>query len=120
MKTLLNTNTTSKFIVAVNQINNSKTLLPHVLYLKMEELAVVSTKPFQKIINSKPSLKKLEILKSAYLNDKLMLKSKIHTLNYSNLQLSIKVYKILKNKEEIICSACFNFSLKENSFRKIS
>jgi len=120
MKTLINTNTTSQFIVAVNQINNSNTLLPYVLYTKMEELALLTTNPFRKIINSKPSLKKLEILKSAFLNDNLSLKSKVKSLNYNNLQLSVKVYRKTKNGDEIICSACFNFLLKENSFKQVS
>lgn len=122
MKTFIENNTknTSHFIVAINQINNSKALLSHVLYTKMVDVALKSVNPFNEMIVSKPKLHKLEILKNAFLNDKIVLKSSIKSLNYNNLQLSVKVFKESKNTHQIICSACFSFKLKGNSLKNVS
>ena len=122
MKTYINNSTsnTSRFIVAINQINNSKTLLPYVLYIKMEELAIQSINPFNDIVDSKPSLKKLNILKNAFLNDKLLLKSSIKKFDAQILELSVKVYKNWDENSEVICNACFRFLSKENCVKKVS
>ena len=121
MKKIINNNikNTSNFTVAINHVNNSKTLLPYVLYQKMEELVLKSANPFEHIIISKPALKKLNILKNAFLNDKLQLSSYIKKLGENELQLTVEVCKS-DNSNAIICNAFFSFSLKENSIKKVS
>ncbi|MCF6279830.1 MAG: hypothetical protein L3J14_05720 [Flavobacteriaceae bacterium] len=121
MKNFINNNAknTSNFTVAINHVNNSKTLLPYVLYQKMEEFVLKSTNPFEHIIISKPALKKLNILKNAFLNDKLQLSSYIKTLEENELQLVVEVCKS-NSSREIICNAFFSFILKENGIKKVS
>lgn len=112
MKRIINKNTknTSNFTVAINHVNNSKTLLPHALYEKMEEVVLISANPFEHIIISKPLLKKLNLLKNAFLNDKLQLNSYIKKLSDNELQLTVEVYKS-DNSTDIICNAFFSFLL---------
>ena len=115
-----NLKNTSSFTVAINHVNNSKTILPHTLYKKMEEFALISANPFEHIIVSKPALKKLNILKNAFLNDTLQLSSYIKKLENNELQLTIEVSKKNDNSNNIICNAFFSFILKENSIKKVS
>jgi hypothetical protein len=107
----INTKTSlaNHFTVAVNDINNSRALLPFILYKKMEQYAQSSAFPFKEYIISRPILLKLNLLKNAYLNDQLQLDSPIKKLNSNELQLSIEVRKI--NSNEVICKALFSFSL---------
>ena len=109
-----NTKTTleNNFTVAVNEINNSRALLPFILYKKMEQYAQSSAFPFKEYIISRPILLKLNILKNAFLNDQLQLDSHIKKLNNNELHLSIEVRKIDENSNEVICKALFNFTLK--------
>ena len=111
-----NNRNTSQFTVAINQINNSKTLLPHVLYKEMEAFVLNSVSPFQNIIDSKPTLKKLNILKNAFLNDILQLNSTVKKLGENELQLSIEVSKSLNASKDVICNANFSLLLKKDSF----
>lgn len=108
-----NTRNTSQFTVAINQINNSKALLPHVLYKEMVAFVLESTNPLQNIIVSKPTLNKINILKNAFLNDILLLHSSIKKLGQDELQLSVEVYKNSNNDKDIICNASFSLLLKE-------
>jgi hypothetical protein len=107
-----NTKNTSQFTVAIDQINNSKTLLPHVLYKEMEAFVLKCTNPLQKNIVSKPTLSKINILKNAFLNDILQLNSSIKKLGQNELQLSVEVYKSSDNHKDIICNANFSLQLK--------
>ena len=107
MKNLQKTN--NNFIVAIDQINNSKTLLPFILYNKMELFAEHAALPFKDFIVSKPNLSKLNILRNAFLNDRLILKSQVKKLSPTELELTIEVVR--KNKDDIICNALFNFTL---------
>lgn len=108
-----NVNLSSQFVVESNQINNSKALLPVVLYSKMEELAVNSSKPFESHIDSKPILKKLNILKNAFLNETLNLKSHLKKLGEGELNYLIEVFKEDDNEKNVICEAKFSFDLKK-------
>ena len=107
MKSIQNTN--NYFIVSIDQINNSKALLPFILFNKMELYAQQTALPFKDHIISKPIITKLNILKNAFLNDQLFLESHIKKLSHNELQLIIEVVK--KNKKDIICNAVFGFSL---------
>ena len=107
MKNIQSTN--NNFIVAIDQINNSKAFLPFILFNKMELYAQHAAIPFKDHIVSKPTITKLNILKNAFLNDRLILKSKIKKLSPNELQLIIEVER--KNKDDIICNAVFRFSL---------
>jgi hypothetical protein len=110
-----NTNTKTSFenhfTVTINDINNSRALLPFILYKKMEQYAQSSAFPFKEYIISRPILLKLNLLKNAYLNDQLQLDSPIKKLNSNELQLSIEVRKIDGNSIEVICKALFSFAL---------
>jgi|TARA_B110000967_G_C18899747_1_gene573793 hypothetical protein len=107
------TRNTSQFTVAIDQINNSKALLPHVLYKEMVAFVLESTDPLRNIIVSKPTLNKIHILKNAFLNDILLLNSSIKKLGVNELQLSVEVYKNSNNDKDIICNASFILLLKE-------
>ena len=105
---------TAKFTVAVNQVNSNRALLPIVLYEKMENLAIDLVIKNQDLNIPNPSLTKLNILKNAYLNDVLKVKSHIKKFNANELLLSIEVYKELRKDKDIICNALFSFDLKKN------
>lgn len=116
----LNTIKNNEFTVAVDQINNSRALLPYILYKKMEDYATYETLPYKECIKSKPTLSKLQILKNAFLNDKLQLKSHIKKLNEKELQLSVEVFKELNDCNDVICKALFSFSIQGMSITEAS
>ncbi|PHR68884.1 MAG: hypothetical protein COA67_12070 [Lutibacter sp.] len=118
MERIINKNT-SNFIVTNNYINNNKTLLPNVLYKKMETFVLKSVSPFEHVIISKPALKKLNILKNAFLNDSLQLSSNIKKLDKNELQITVEVVRS-DSCNDVICNAFFSFLLKENSVKKVS
>lgn len=119
-----NTNTIktleNHFTVAVDEINNSRALLPFILYKNMEAYAQSSSIPFKEYIISRPILLKLNILKNAFLNDRLQLNSHIKKLNSKELQMTIEVRKVGSNSKEIICKALFSFVLNEYQINKAS
>lgn len=118
--TNINTPLENHFTVAVNEINNSRALLPFILYKKMEQYAQSSAFPFKDHLISRPILLKLNMLKNAYLNDQLLLDSHIKKLNSNELQLSIEVRKIDGNSNEVICKALFSFTLNGYQINKAS
>jgi len=78
---------TARFTVAVDQINSNRALLPIVLYEKMEKFAIDLVIKKQNLNIPNPSLTKLNILKNAYLNDILKVKSHIKKFNANELLL---------------------------------
>ncbi len=116
----LNSNNKNHFTVDISQINNSKALLPYILFKKMEQFAVFAALPYQEHISSKPTLSKLNILKNAFLNDKLQIKSSVKKLNLNELQLSVEVIKNTNDNNDIICNALFCFSLSEINMNQAS
>lgn len=115
-----NGNNSANFIVNSKQVNNNKILLPVVLYTKMEELVKDTAIPFSDYIVSKPALKKLEILKNAYIKDNLLLNSSLKKFAQDELQFLIVVYKKENNVKNIICKAKFSYELKRNTVKKVS
>lgn len=115
----LPTNPETNFIVTKNDINNNKALLPNILYENMETFATTIIKSNPDISNSTPRLYKLEILKNAFLDDKLLLHSKIIKYSATELQLSIVVKRKEKKQLTTICKAIFKFSF-DNSLSKAS
>lgn len=114
MNTLNNNTTynpTTYFTVTKNDINNHKTLLPNKLYEVMEEFVtdIITNNPDLSDIS--PKLYKLEILKNAFLNDKLLIQSRIIKLNHSELQLLVLVND--EKTKTTTCKAIFKFQLKE-------
>ncbi|MDT0551760.1 hypothetical protein [Urechidicola vernalis] len=116
----LNTIKNTEFIVAVDQINNSRALLPFVLFKKMESYSLYATLPYKEFISSKPNLTKLEILKNAFLNDKLQIKSHLKKLNEKEIHLSVQVVKELNDCTDIICKATFSFTVNGLNLYKAS
>ena len=111
---------TEKFTVAIDQINNNRALLPIVLYEKMEAFAIDIVSKNQDFNIPNPRLTKLNILKNAYLNDILKVKSHIKKFNGTELLLSIEVYKEIKGDRDIICNAQFSFDLNKNTIELVS
>ncbi|PCI07741.1 MAG: hypothetical protein COB73_07815 [Flavobacteriaceae bacterium] len=81
----------------------------------MEAFAIDIVISNQELNIPNPRLSKLNILKNAYLNDVLKVKSRIKKFNTNELLLSIEVYKELGNKKDIICNALFCFDLNEKA-----
>jgi hypothetical protein len=115
MKTLnfCPTNPTTYFTVTKNDINNNNALLPNTLYNEMQQFvtSIIANNP--EIANKTPKLYKLEILKNAFLNDQLLMASKINIYNENELQLTVVVKQTL-NLNNPICKAVFKFQLKNN------
>lgn len=111
---------TEKFTVAVDQINSNRALLPIVLYEKMEVFAIDIVKNKKELNIPDPRLTKLNILKNAYLNDILKVKSRIKKFNANELLLSIEVYKEIKGNRDIICNAQFSFDLSKDTIELAS
>lgn len=108
----LPTNPEINFTVTKNDINNYKALLPNVLYETMEEFASAIINNNPDITNTTPKLYRLELLKNAFLDDKLLLQSSIKKYNETELQLSVIVRRKDKKKDSTICKAIFKFYLK--------
>lgn len=116
MKTYINTS--SKFTVAVNEINRNKALLPYILHDKMSDFATCAINYFKPNTNSEPELFKINMLKNAYLNDVLKLRSQILLQNESEIHLLVEVYK--RNDKDIICKASYKIDLTASSIGKAS
>ncbi|MFD1292510.1 hypothetical protein ACFQ5N_01570 [Lutibacter holmesii] len=115
MKTIqfTTTNPEKNFTVSKNDINNSKALLPNVLYKKMERFVTAIILKNPDITTLNPKLYQLEILENAFLNDKLLIQSNIKKLNQSELQIAIVVLRKDAKLTPVICKAVFKFQLKE-------
>lgn len=107
----LNYNTITYFTVTKNDINNHKALLPNKLYNVMEDFVttLIANNPNLNIIA--PKLYKLEILKNAFLNDQLLIRSRITKLN--NFEMHLLVLVNDEKTKTTTCKATFKFQLKE-------
>lgn len=109
----LPTNPETNFIVTKNDINNDKALLPNILYKNMEDFATAIINNNSDISNTTPRLYRLEILKNAFLDDKLLLQSNIKKYNETELQLSVFVKRKNNKNLTTICKAIFKFSFHD-------
>lgn len=109
----INTSPENNFIVTRKDINNSNALLSNVLYKKMEFFvkSIISEK-FD-ISNPIPKLMKLQILRNAYLKDRLHINSQIKTLNESELHMLVVVMNKNNSVQNIICKAIFKFPIDQ-------
>ena len=107
------------FTVTKKDINNHNALLPSILYGEMEKFAstIIANNP--DIMNTPAKLYKLDILKNAFLNDKLVIESKIKIFNNAELQLRLTVKDKGNKPNSTICKALFKFQFK-NNIRKAS
>ena len=103
------------FTVTEKDINTNNALLPNVLFSEMESFIknIVNTKNFG--IVSSQRLYKLQIIGNAFLNDKLLIKSRIIKYNESELQLLAKVVLPSGNINSTICKAVFKFTFTTTS-----
>jgi hypothetical protein len=110
----LNNNTLQEiyFNVGKKHINNNKALLPNVLYQEMEHFVNCIISNYKDLVLPTPQLFKLQILKNAYLNDKLTLSANIKRLDELELHLWVEVNNQQKT-DNPICKAIFKFQLLE-------
>lgn len=115
MNTQINTNSTQQFTVNKKQVSRNKILKTSVLYNKIESNVNSSLNFYQN--SSSLNFKSIEfdILKNAYLNDKLIIKNNVKKLSNTELILNITVTKKEEKKQKIICVATFGYSVQEAS-----
>ena len=108
-------NNSSQFTVNKKQVSKNKTLKTSILYNKIES-SVNSSLNLHKDFSSL-SFKSIEfdILKNAYLNDKLIIKNNIKKLSTTEVILNITVSKKEEKQQNIICKAVFGYSLHKTS-----
>jgi len=107
-------NNLQQFTVNKKQVSKNKTLKTSVLYNKVES-SVNSSINLHK--GSSLTFKSIEfdILKNAYLNDKLIIKNNIKKLSATEIVLNITVAKKQEKKQDIICKATFGYALLKAS-----
>lgn len=101
------------FTVTNNFVNNSKALLPNVLYSKIEEFANSIIRKHTNKSYSNAEFYKLEMLKNAFLNDRVNVSGKIKQLNENELQFQVNASS--NTSSNIICKALFKFKINENA-----
>ncbi len=108
-------NNSQQFTVNKKQVSKNKTLKTSVLYNKIES-SVNSSLILHKD-SSSLSFKSIDfdIIKNAYLNDKLIIKNNIKKLSATEIVLSITVAKKQEKKQDIICTATFGYALQKAS-----
>ena len=114
MKTIENTYKSPEkhFTVTKNDINTKKELHLNILYHEIESFVLNIISENFYFAYPVPRLYKLQLLKNAYLNDQLLLKSKIIKFNNSELQLLISVKNLSHLEEDAaICEAVFKLIL---------
>ena len=103
------------FTVTKKDINNHNALLPSILYKEMQKFAAKIMAQNPDIINTPAKLYKLDIFKNAFLNDILVIESKIKKFNNTELQLALSVKHKEKKPNTIICKAIFKFQFINNT-----
>jgi hypothetical protein len=113
MNTLENTYKSPEkhFTVTKNDINSKKELHLNILYQEMENFVsnIISDNFY--FAYPVPRLYKLQLLKNAFLNDQLLIKSKIIKFSDSELQLLVSVINHHPEEGELICTAVFKLNL---------
>lgn len=105
----------SQFVVSKKQVGKNKTLKTSILYNKIES-SLHSSLSFYKN-TSRLNFKSIEfdILKNAYLHDKLIIKNNVKKLSDTEIVLNITVSKKEEKQQNIICKAVFGYSLLKAS-----
>lgn len=113
MKTLENTYTSPErhFTVTEKDTNTKNALLTHVLFNEMEDFVKSIIAKHAYMAFPLPELYKLQLLKNAFLNDKLLIKSQIIKYDASELHLLATVQNQASNLNDTICKAVFKFPL---------
>lgn len=104
---------TYSFTITKSEVNKYKTLLPSVLYQKMESTAKQFLKSIEAQKDIQQHLFKLNVLQNAYLKDRLKITHTIQKLNEQEVLFTVRVHKENSNKNDIICNATFGFSIKD-------
>lgn len=104
---------TYSFNITKGEVNHHKTLLPSILYQKMESTAKQFLKSIEAHKDIQQHLFKLNILQNAYLKDRLKITHTIRKLNDEEVLFTVLVNKENSNQKDIICDATFGFSLKD-------
>ena len=106
-------NNPSYFIVNKKQVNKNKTLKTSILYNKIESSVNSSLTYYKNSFNLSFKNIEFDIIKNAYLNDKLIIKNNIKKLSDTEVILYITVSKKEEKKQDIICKATFGYSLQK-------
>lgn len=106
-------NNPSYFIVNKKQVNKNKTLKTSILYNKIESSVNSSLTYYKNSLNLSFKNIEFDIIKNAYLNDKLIIKNNIKKLSDTEVILYITVSKKEEKKDNIICKATFGYSLQK-------
>lgn len=114
----MKTNTTTQrntytFTITKTDVNEFKRLLPSVLYTKMESTAQLLLKSLEEQKETQQHLFKLNVLKDAYLNDRLKITHTVQKLNAQEIIFTVVVSKENSIKNDTICVATFGFSIKD-------
>ncbi|MGB1042452.1 MAG: hypothetical protein ACPGU6_03590 [Tenacibaculum sp.] len=109
----LNSNS-QQFTVNKKQVSKNKILKTSILYDKIEA-SVNSSINLYKDSNFTFKSIDFDILKNAYLNDKLTINNSIKKLSNTEVVLNITVSKKEEKKQNIICKAVFGYTVKKAS-----
>jgi hypothetical protein len=104
---------TYSFNITKSEVNKYKTLLPSVLYTKMESTAKQFLKSIEEHKEIQQYLFKLNVLQNAYLKDKLKITHTIQKLNEHEVLFTVLVNKENSPTKDIICNATFGFTIKD-------
>jgi len=104
---------TYSFNITKSEVNEYKTLLPSVLYLKMESTAKQFLKGIEIHKDIQQHLFKLNVLQNAYIKERLKITHTILKLNEQEVLFSVLVTKENSIKNNIICNATFGFTIKD-------
>tara|TARA_B100000809_G_scaffold266776_2_gene331485 strand:- start:32447 stop:32812 length:366 start_codon:yes stop_codon:yes gene_type:complete len=104
---------TYSFNITKSEVNKNKTLLPSILYQKMEATAKQFLKSIAAHKNIQQHFFKLNMLQNAYLKDRLKITHTIQKLNEQEIFFTVLVNKENSHSKDIICNATFGFTLKD-------
>jgi hypothetical protein len=110
----IKTNQKNKFTVTTKDINKSNALLASVLYSKMENYVKEKIAEYEDVVYPIAKLHKIRILKNAYLNDQLVIDSRVKKLSDFELHLAVNVSLNNDLQDNLVCRSIFKFPLKKH------
>ena len=111
---------TYTFTITKSDVNTYKRILPSVLYTKMESIAKQSLKSIEAHKETQQNIFKLNILKDAYLNDRLKITHTVQKFNAQEILFDVLVRRENSSQKEIICHAIFGFSIKDKAHLELA